>query len=378
MVSGLTISSKTSSNPNSPISDETLPNYCTTMLLNQKPDGTPSQDEKYFLLSDIISEDLNLRQDLDKRLLKSVVDQHQFELTDKEFTRGCIFCRDVIGPMRSDFIDHLYNKHFLLLGKSEKLVFVDHLFDRIEKQMEGLICLFCEKLFKDRTALKEHMRKKGHKKINPANKSYDQYFLVHYYKERQSTNMKRKTKPANEVPKQPQPPKPRDLLTDDYAPDSDSDWSDWKEESQTVTCLFCPDKQKNFTSLKKHMIEEHNFNLEEVLATRSFYERIKIVNFIRRQMLNHRCIACEKKHEDRTSLQVHLKEENHCEVPESTDRWNQPEYFFPTFEDDALLYFLEEDTNLEHNDSVQIFSEESTVEINKDAENLSRENFQSE
>lgn len=339
------------------------------MLLNQKPDGTASQDEKYFLLSDIISEDLLLRKELDQRLLKSVVDQHQFELTDKNFSRGCIFCRDVIGPMRCDFIDHLYNKHFLLLGKSERLVFVDHLFDRIEKQMEGLICLYCEKLFKDRTALKEHMRKKGHKKINPANKSYDQYFLVHYYKERQSTNMKRKTKPSEKKPA-PQ----RDLLTDEPQ-DSDSDWSDWKEESQNVTCLFCTDKLKNFSSLKQHMAEAHGFQLEESLAHRTFYERIKIINFIRRQMLNHRCIACERKHEDRESLQQHLKEEEHCVVP-AVERWNQPEYFFPTFEDDALLYFLEEDQNAELNDSVQIYSEDSTVKINKDAENLSRENFQ--
>lgn len=344
------------------------------MLLNQKPDGTPSQDEKYFLLSDIITEDLVLRQDLDKKLLKQVVDQHQFELTDKHFSRGCIFCRDVIGPMRCDFINHLYDKHFFLLGKSEKLVFVDHLFNRIEKQMDDLICLYCEKIFKDRVALKEHMRKKGHKKINPSNKSYDQYFLIHYHKERQSTNMKRKTKtPEPRRPAQPTPP--TDLLTAEIAQDSDSDWSDWKEESQSVTCLFCPEKQKNYESLKKHLNAEHLFNLEDSLSNRTFYERIKIINFIRRQILNHRCIACEKKHEDRNALQAHLKEEQHCTIP-STDRWNQPEYFFPTFEDDALLYFMEEDQEDNHNDSVQIFSEDSTVAINKDAENLSRESFQ--
>lgn len=342
------------------------------MLLNQKPDGTPSQDEKYFLLSDIITEDLTLRKELDQKLLELVVDQHQFELTDKNFSRGCIFCRDVITPMRCDFIEHLYNKHFLLLGKSEKLVFVDHLFDRVEKQMEGLICLFCEKLFKDRTALKEHMRKKGHKKINPGNKSYDQYFLVHYHKERQSTNMKRRSKNAAESLKnQPEPAK--DLLTD--AQDSDSDWSDWKEDAQAVTCLFCPDKHKNFNGLKAHMVAEHAFNLEESIVNRTFYERIKIINYIRRQMLNHRCISCGKKHENQESLHEHLKEERHCVVP-SMEHWNQPEYFFPTFEDDSLLYFIEEDQNLDHNDSVQIYAEDSNLSINKDAENLSIENFQ--
>jgi hypothetical protein len=34
-------------------------------------------------------------------------------------------------------------------------------------------CIYCEKTFKTRDVLKEHMRKKGHKKINPKNVAYD-------------------------------------------------------------------------------------------------------------------------------------------------------------------------------------------------------------
>ena len=44
----------------------------------------------------------------------------------------------------------------------------------------SLQCLFCEKLFKDRTALKDHMRKKQHKKINPKNKEYDRFYVINY------------------------------------------------------------------------------------------------------------------------------------------------------------------------------------------------------
>ena len=36
-------------------------------------------------------------------------------------------------------------------------------------------CIYCEKTFKTRDVLKEHMRKKGHKKINPKNVAYDRY-----------------------------------------------------------------------------------------------------------------------------------------------------------------------------------------------------------
>lgn len=44
----------------------------------------------------------------------------------------------------------------------------------------SLQCLFCEKLFKDRRALKDHMRKKQHKKINPKNKEYDRFYVINY------------------------------------------------------------------------------------------------------------------------------------------------------------------------------------------------------
>ena len=45
---------------------------------------------------------------------------------------------------------------------------------------DSLYCIYCEKLFKDRNVLKEHMRKKLHKRINPDNKEYDQFYTVNY------------------------------------------------------------------------------------------------------------------------------------------------------------------------------------------------------
>lgn len=44
----------------------------------------------------------------------------------------------------------------------------------------SLRCIYCEKTFTDRNVLKEHMRKKLHKRINPANKSYDRFYVVNY------------------------------------------------------------------------------------------------------------------------------------------------------------------------------------------------------
>ena len=44
----------------------------------------------------------------------------------------------------------------------------------------SLQCLYCEKTFKDRHILKEHMRKKNHKRINPRNTAYDKFYIINY------------------------------------------------------------------------------------------------------------------------------------------------------------------------------------------------------
>jgi hypothetical protein len=60
------------------------------------------------------------------------------------------------------------------------LVYVEKLLDILEEKLEKLVCIYCEKIFKSREVLKEHMRKKNHKKINPRDSNYDKYYLVNY------------------------------------------------------------------------------------------------------------------------------------------------------------------------------------------------------
>jgi hypothetical protein len=59
-------------------------------------------------------------------------------------------------------------------------VFVDELLDRLQERLEKLQCLFCGNLFPDRPTLKEHMRKKQHKTINPKNTEYDKFYMINY------------------------------------------------------------------------------------------------------------------------------------------------------------------------------------------------------
>ena len=63
--------------------------------------------------------------------------------------------------------------HNFSVGLPDNIVFVQEFLNLLDEKLGKNICLYCERVFKDRTVLKEHMRKKIHKKINPQNKEYD-------------------------------------------------------------------------------------------------------------------------------------------------------------------------------------------------------------
>ncbi|XP_049539248.1 zinc finger protein 277 [Anopheles darlingi] len=344
--------------------------FCSAMLLNQLPDGTTSStSEKYFLLSDIEPLDAEIRQRLRREKLELVLTRHQFERTDRSFHRDCLYCRDYRSETRPDFIAHLYTKHYLQLGKPEHLVFVDELIETVQEKLNQLICLFCEKVFKDRPTLKEHMRKKAHKRINPDNHYYDRFFLVNY---------RHKQKPAY-VPIAERKQESSVFVSD---AESDSDWSDWNGEEQRTTCLFCAHIEADIAVLKQHMVQNHSFDFDQSVAGLGFYQRVKVVNFVRRQMHIHKCIGCGEQLSDYDSLCAHLSSTGHCRLDRESCPWDQPEYFFPTYEDDQFLCHLEEDDGNENelydssdHEGAVVISEPVKATINIDAESLALENL---
>lgn len=338
--------------------------FCSAMLLNQLPDGTPATNEKYYLLSDVEPLDYGLRQRLKREMMELVLARHQFERTDKNFNRGCLYCRDFRAEARGELIEHLYAKHFLLLGKAENLIFVDELIDTVQDKLNKLICLFCEKVFKDRPTLKEHMRKKGHKRINPENKCYDRFFLVNY------RNDRLKKAESKQVAVHPRPRESSPF----HSEDSDSDWSDWYGEAQETTCLFCAISKFKIEDLKSHMKSQHNFDFDTQTAGLSFYQRVKVVNYIRRQMHTLKCVCCQQEFTSLDLLVEHLKGNNHYTIGEQ-HCWDQPSYFFPTYEDDQFLCHPEDDSPDQSDDSSVVISEKVNVNVSTEAESLSLENF---
>ncbi|KAH8384756.1 hypothetical protein KR093_007520 [Drosophila rubida] len=355
--------------------------YCTTMFLDQLPDGSYAKNEKYYLLCDILPKDFELRKRLQEQRLSAALVRHQFELTDRSFSKECLFCRTIIKGLRADYLDHLFDKHFLLVGKPEKLVYVDELLELLEENLNKLLCLFCEKTFKDRPTLKEHMRKKGHKRINPNRREYDKFFLVNYNRATSPNSHRKHPKPRQ---------KHKSIGEDNVSVDfdkhfarqdsdgeHDSDWSDWAGDGEhiSIKCLYCAQEETQFGALKEHMLEAHGLDFEAATSALNFYQKIKIVNFVRRQLCLMRCVCCDLQFDGFDLLAEHMALESHCGIGDRA-KWDKPEFFFPYMENDGLLCVLDDTTGDEvESDVVRIISEDSLAQINKDAERLSLENF---
>ncbi|KAJ2940447.1 hypothetical protein O0L34_g130 [Tuta absoluta] len=317
--------------------DNNLPFFCTTMLLDNKPDGTKSKDEEYYLLSDVLPEEKELRSNLQQNKLEKLLERHQFEREDKNYVKECLFCRFMSNSTRAEYLNHLYEKHNFHIAKPDNLIFIDELVNTISTKLEKLQCIYCEGNFKDRMILKEHMRKKGHKRINPDNKEYDKFFLVNYvgdnynkpksYKPFKNHYQARKKSIDNE---------------NDSNEDSDPEWSEWTEENgPLITCLLCDHTEMEYDSILDHMIHQHEFSFTKVTAGLDFYHKVKVVNFIRRQVHLKQCLMCDTKFDDHKNLEKHLRESKHLVL--QREKWDQPEYYFPTYEDDLFLCFIQDD-----------------------------------
>lgn len=44
----------------------------------------------------------------------------------------------------------------------------------------SLQCLYCEKTFRDKSTLRDHMRKKSHRRISASNHQYDRFYVINY------------------------------------------------------------------------------------------------------------------------------------------------------------------------------------------------------
>ena len=291
--------------------EESVESFCSKIITNTGAKDV-DKSEEYFLLCDALPEDKRVREQLQFDKLKKLLLRQEFERKDESFSRTCPFCKKLFQGNRIILFDHMNVDHSFNIGHPDNIVNVRELLDEIQTKLDNCQCLFCENYFRDRVTLREHMRKKGHRRINPENKGYDKFYMINYLELGKNWQI---------------------MQSESERLDGNSDdWSGWSEECQKAYCFFCSESFEVADKVYKHMKEKHDFDflfLRQEMQL-SFYQQIKLINYIRRQVHMAKLAGCSDVVD---KIQSDLK---------SNTKWNQPQYYFSTYEDDTILCQLED------------------------------------
>lgn len=97
---------------------------------------------------------------------------------------------------------------------------------------------------------------------------------------------------------------------------SDDEYSDWREQDVRIMCLFCKHKETDINLLCQHMDCEHEFSFAEVTKNLDFYQKVKLVNYVRKQTHDRRCFGCDAELQGPEHLQRHIQETAHHKTVE--------------------------------------------------------------
>ena len=321
------------------VTGTTLADICSVIRTNSKQTD-PAPSELYYLLCDNLPEDRELRMKVQRERLDEVLAMQQKERDDVGFSRVCLFCTRHFRGNRAELFHHMAEYHCFNVGHPDNLVYTEELLETIADKLRHLKCLYCEKTFKDAPVLKEHMRKKGHKRLHSGNLEYNRFYMVNYLEFGKNW-------------------KDIEAERDDDIQESDDDdsmaeagtssWNDWDEPCRMETvCLFCDFKSTEASFVFEHLVQCHGFNLSNLKAelNLTFYQQVKLVNYIRRQLHQNCCTYCGEKFHDHDGVLGHLNSTGHITKVPAISMWDQAEYFFPTYENDNLLCALQDEADV--------------------------------
>uniref|UniRef100_UPI0037E71ACA zinc finger protein 277 isoform X1 n=1 Tax=Semicossyphus pulcher TaxID=241346 RepID=UPI0037E71ACA len=329
--------------------EQPVTDFCSVIKTNST--GPIEKQEDYFLLCDVLPEDRILRERLQQKRLEEVLEQQQKERDDSSFHRLCMFCSEEFSGNRSSLLNHMAREHSFSIGLPDNIVYCNQFLDTLQNKLDNLQCLYCEKTFRDKTTLKDHMRKKAHRRINATNREYDRFYVINYLE-------------LGKTWEEVQSEDDRELVDDE-----DDDWSDWQAHPVSAVCLFCDHQSETMEQIYTHLKDIHGFDLHKLRTELNlrFYQQVKLVNFIRRQIHQSRCYGCQEKFQSRDDVLRHIEAEGHVMQLPDMSTWNQPQYYFPTYENDALLCTL---SDSDGDDSDEAFHGEDVPVIAEDISNL--------
>lgn len=325
--------------------EQPVTDFCSVIKTNST--GPLEKQEDYFLLCDVLPEDRILREKLQQKRLEEVLEQQQKERDDSSFQRLCMFCSEEFSGNRSSLLNHMAREHSFSIGLPDNIVYCDEFLNALQSKLDNLQCLYCEKTFRDKTTLKDHMRKKAHRRINANNHEYDRFYVINYLE-------------LGKTWEEVQSEDDRELVDEE-----DDDWSDWQAHPVSAVCLFCDHQSETMDQIYTHMKENHDFDLHKLRIELNlrFYQQVKLVNFIRRQIHQSRCYGCQEKFNSRADVLRHIVAESHAMKLPEMSTWDQPQYYFPTYENDALLCTLsdsdsDESDEVNHGEDIPVIAED--------------------
>ncbi|KAJ8245662.1 hypothetical protein GJAV_G00273120 [Gymnothorax javanicus] len=301
------------------LTEQPITDFCSVIKTNSE--GPVEKQEHYFLLCDVLPEDRVLREQLQHKRLVEVLEQQQQERDDLSFQRECLFCSDQFTGNRSLLLNHMAKEHSFNVGLPDNIVYCSEFLNALQAKLDSLQCLYCERTFRDKATLKDHMRKKQHRRINSKNHEYDRFYVINYLELGKSWE---------EVQSED------DREMED---DQNDDWSDWQAHPVRVVCLFCEHQSETMDKIYRHMQESHGFDLQKLKVDLDlrFYQQVKLVNYVRREIHHCRCYGCQRRFSSKAEVLGHLMEARHVMTVPERSVWDQPQYYFPTYENDALL-----------------------------------------
>eukprot|EP00057_Strongylocentrotus_purpuratus_P033998 XP_793573.2 PREDICTED: zinc finger protein 277 [Strongylocentrotus purpuratus] len=301
-----------------------------------------SDTDVQYRLDSSLDEDCQIREYLQRKRLDAVLAVQQEERDDTSLSRSCLFCRESFNGNRADLFNHMAFSHSFNVGQPDNIVFANEFLDLLERTLENLQCLYCEKIFRDKTALKDHMRKKQHRRLNPNNKGFDRFYIINYLEAGKDWQTVQAEK---------------DVVIRSTDSGDEESWDDWEADFHTnLVCLFCKHSASMVEDLLGHMVHMHHFDLQKFRQENAlnFYDQIKLVNFIRRSVHQSICVCCHQRFENVDCLSEHLATHSD-QMAGSLDRkkWDESQFLFPTFENDALLCSLEDVTDDEEEETTK-------------------------
>ncbi|EDV21412.1 uncharacterized protein TRIADDRAFT_60016 [Trichoplax adhaerens] len=227
-------------------------------------------------------------------------------------------------------------------------VYVDQFLTILKYKLERFICLYCERTFRDSTTLKDHMRKKRHRKINANNKEYDKFYIINYLK---LGNFLLDLQDPGKGWKNIQEEENRQ--DDNDTDNSDEEWSDESiDQAANASCLFC-DLTSQVNDVVVHLNDFHNFNISGLVKQfgLNIYEQIKLINYLRLKKNENKCGFCGCQCASVEEFSTHVNGAHLCfnsEIKEiqlpAKEHWNLSLFLFPVIEDDPLLCILEDES----------------------------------